>query len=401
VFCYGLRFGAITVGGILAIFAIVSTVSMASASDPNFSTGAELYRCGRHKDAIPYLEKVCRREPGNFTARYYLANCFAKSMDGYRAQREYRECLKTGPDSLVATYCRSALAAYSRDASSFHAGLPRAPSDVNLPPTADVTFWNPGSSSVSFKSQVPNASKSGRDKNVPADLTPLPLPSTFDTAIREKTLNRIATQASDYAKRLGDVQEDRKASLQRAYLSAAERKRAQGKSIVESMKTEKIRIGQKLRPKYVQEDYHSVLAHHEKEAQDIEMSARKAVEMHTALLSRRQAAIAESAASLTSQLTRTPTIADSTAIEPLNTGLYVRNYQPISRLLDKLPPVTPQIAKADTMNFLRPLSAHPRSRIFHNRKDLSTPCTTGSEQEKIQSSGGRKIKTEVRGELLR
>jgi hypothetical protein len=100
-------------------------------------------------------------------------------------------------------------------------------------------------------------------------------------------------------------------------------------------------------------------------------------------------------------LTRTPSLADSTALEPLGTNLFVRNYQPISRMLENTPPVTPALARTNSVN---PLSANQDK---SDSPQAVTPATANRHAAAVNGkdttavSGARKVQTAVRGQLLK
>jgi hypothetical protein len=364
----------------LGRFALLSFVCLSSNfvgaqlcradEDANLARGLENYHKQQFLPAIRDLDLVCARDPRHSVAHYYLANCFLKIDDKQRAIEEYKLALNFSRDAKIVEYCRRALLTLCSADSRFEHGLER-------PVLAGTTIK-------------------------------VPLPQTFDERHGNDALRRISQQAEAERNRLEHKKILVTSHASQRFIADAQKLRKEGEIVEQNMKSDVTirpvvdgvnkRVVRYEFPNYTNEQIADKKAWYENEAKRIEARGKQHAANISESLVRQQRGLHESAESLRSQLMRTPSLADSTAIEPLGTNLFVRNYQPISRLLENIPPVHPARAYTESVH---PQSANADS-LGPSRRATADSSSPGLSADAASAKAGiPTIEKKVHGKLMK
>lgn len=346
---------------VLACIVLVAqtTTVAALAADARYTQAVYDYQHKFYQSAIRNLTAVCAEAPHNGLAHYYLANCYLNVSDKDRAIVEYSTALNNTQDAAIQMYCRKAIASLS----------PATPKGV--PTLGGVS-------------------------------PPIPLPASFDRGLQASAVRKITEQSlveKQRLERIGNIAADQVGTQTK---SRAAQLRRDGESLADRMSRELVQ-GTTDVPKYSKTQVAAVRAWYEEQAKDAEVHGQKTSDTMVGTATKRQKAINESAESLRSQLSRTPGLADSTALEPLGTNLFVRNYQPISRMLENTPPATPALGKAESIS---PKSATAESAkrvppLLGDRNTATSGNTKPGPTVTASADGRKVVQTDVRGHVLK
>ena len=97
-------------------FVLVAAIPAASATtlaEPMYNSGMQHFKAGNYGHAYRFFHQAASRNPDDPVIRYYLANCLVHLSKHDDAIEQYKTSYELDPYSIVSGFCRKALLAYN------------------------------------------------------------------------------------------------------------------------------------------------------------------------------------------------------------------------------------------------------------------------------------------------